>query len=341
MIFLGVINLRKSLRRREQVLDLLYQEQGEYLSGEELSNKLGVSRTSIWKYINYLREAGYQIESSSKLGYRLIKSPDGLLPEEIKRRLNTEIIGQDIIYYKSIDHSTNDEAKKLANSGKKEGTIIIAEEQRHGKGRLGREFSSPSGGLWLSCILKPNVKPILATRATYIASLAVVKTITKLTSLQAKIKWPNDILIGDKKVSGILTEMSAEIDQINYLVVGMGINLNFPLEKLDQSLHKKVTTIYHELGLKLDTAEFLQNLLEELDLAYANFDKFDFILEEWKNYSYTIGKKVKLDNRKNPFVGEAIDIAKDGALIVKTKDEEKRVYSGEVSLCHQSFNSGN
>jgi BirA family biotin operon repressor/biotin-[acetyl-CoA-carboxylase] ligase len=332
--------MKKSLDRREKVLDLLYQNQDRYLSGEELSNKLGVSRTSIWKYINYLREAGYQIESSSKIGYRLITPADNLLPEEIKRNLNTEIIGQEIIYYKEIE-STNDAAKKLAQSGLQEGAVVIAEEQKRGKGRLGREFCSPLGGIWLSCILRPDIKPTLATRATYIASLAIVKTIRKLSAVDAKIKWPNDILVGNKKVSGILTEMSAELDKVDYLIVGMGINLNFPLDTFDESLHNKVTTIYHETGKKISRVKFVQALLEEIEMVYKKLYDFKDILKEWKAYSYTLGKVVKIDNKKEEIVGEAVDIAEDGALLVKVDDKVRKFYSGEVSLYHQSFNSGN
>ncbi|WP_258176106.1 biotin--[acetyl-CoA-carboxylase] ligase [Orenia metallireducens] len=332
--------MKKNLSRREKVLDLLYQNQDKYLSGEELSNKLGVSRTSIWKYINYLREAGYQIESSSKVGYRLITSADNLLPEEIKRNLNTEIIGQEIIYYKEIE-STNDTAKRLAQSGVDEGTVVIAEEQKRGKGRLGREFCSPLGGIWLSCILRPDIKPTLATRATYIASLAIVKTINKLSAVDAKIKWPNDILIGDKKVSGILTEMGAELDRVDYLVVGMGINLNFSLDNFDESLHNKVTTIYHETGKKVSRVEFVQALLEEIERIYYKLNNFEEILEEWKAYSYTLGRIVKIDSKREEIIGEAIDIAEDGALLVKVDDKVRKFYSGEVSLCHQGFNSGN
>jgi len=332
--------MKKSLDRRERVLDLLYQNQDRYLSGEELSNKLGVSRTSIWKYINYLREAGYQIESSSKVGYQLITPADNLLPEEIKRNLDTEIIGREIIYYKEVD-STNNVAKKLAQSGVKEGTIVIAEEQKSGKGRLGREFCSPLGGIWVSCILRPDIKPTLATRATYIASLAIVKTISKLSAVDAKIKWPNDLLVGDKKVSGILTEMGAELDRVDYLVVGMGINLNFPIEIFDESLHNKVTTIYTETGKKISRVEFVQDLLEELEMSYKKLNNFQDILEEWKSYSYTLGRTVKLDNNKEEIIGEAFDIAEDGALLVKVDNEIRRFYSGEVSLYHQGFSSGN
>ncbi|WP_018249535.1 biotin--[acetyl-CoA-carboxylase] ligase [Orenia marismortui] len=332
--------MRKNLGRREKVLDLLYQAEGNYLSGEELSNKLGVSRTTIWKYIKYLREAGYHIDSSSKIGYRLITPADNLLPEEIKRNLNTDVIGQKIIYYKEIE-STNDAAKKLAQSGLKEGTIVVSEEQKKGKGRLGKEFCSPLGGIWISCILRPDIKPTLATRATYIASLAIVKTINKLSDVDAKIKWPNDILVGDKKVSGILTEMGAELDRVDYLVVGMGINLNFPLDSFDKSLHNKVTTIYHETSKKISRVKFVQVLLEEIEVIYQKLNDFEDILEEWKEYSYTIGKQVQVESSKEKVSGTAIDIASDGALIVKVGNEIRKFYSGEVSLGHSNFSSGN
>ncbi|WP_027339580.1 biotin--[acetyl-CoA-carboxylase] ligase [Halonatronum saccharophilum] len=332
--------MKKNLTKREKVLDLLYKAKGQYISGEELSNKLGVSRTSIWKYIKYLREAGYKIESSSKVGYRLVTSSDKLIPEEIKRNLKTDFIGQNIIYYDEVD-STSRVAKEKAQKGDKEGTMVIAEKQSVGKGRLGRDFSSPQGGLWLSIILRPDLKPMQATRLTYIASLAIAETINKLTKLDARIKWPNDILIGDKKVCGILTEMGGELDRIDHLVVGIGINANFSIEKLDKSLHNKVTTLYNELEEKVDRVEFINLLLENLESLYKKVDSFEELLAKWKECSYTINQEVEVDNGRDTFRGKAVDIGEDGALIIQIGSQLKKFYSGEVSLVHKEFTSGN
>ncbi|WP_408955463.1 biotin--[acetyl-CoA-carboxylase] ligase [Natroniella sp. ANB-PHB2] len=332
--------MRKNLNRREQVLDLLYQFQDQYLSGEELSNKLGVSRTTIWKYIKYFREAGYEIESSSKVGYRLLNRPDKLLPEEIKRNLTTEIIGQNILYYQQVD-STNQIARKKAEEGAKEGTLVIAERQVAGKGRLSRDYFSPQGGIWFSCILRPGLKPAWATRVTYIISLAVAKTINQLTTVEAKIKWPNDILINDRKVCGLLTEMGAELDQVDYLVVGSGINLNFPLNELPQQIHTKATTLYSELEKKVDRLQFIQRLLLEIETYYQQLTDFDTILAEWEEYAYTLGKEVVIKDIKRERKGIAVEIAPDGALVIESNGKREKVYSGDVSLSHQEFDSGN
>ncbi|AGB40156.1 birA, biotin-(acetyl-CoA-carboxylase) ligase [Halobacteroides halobius DSM 5150] len=332
--------MRRNLKRRTKVLDLLYHYQTDYLSGAELSDQLDVSRTTIWKYINYFREAGYEIESSSKLGYRLVETPDILLPEEIKRNLTTNQIGHQIIHYNQID-STNRVAKEQAKNGVKEGTVIISEEQTGGKGRLNRNFSSPQGGIWLSYILSPDLKPVMAGRATYLSALALAKTINQITNLDAKIKWPNDVLINDKKVSGILTEMGAELDKVNYLAIGMGINANFAISKLPVELHNKVTTIFNELGEQIDRVAFVQSLLQEIEKLYPKLDNFEELLAEWKGYAYTLGQEVKIADGNQEYSGLAVDIADDGALIVKTDRGQEKVYSGDVSLSHQSFNSGN
>ncbi len=332
--------MKKSLKRRQQVLNLLYKNQEEYLSGEDLSNKLGVSRTSVWKYIKYLREVGYQIESSPRLGYRLVSTPKRLLPEEIKRNLKTEFVGQEIFYYEEVE-STNIIAKDKAQRGAKEGTVVIAKRQAGGKGRLGREFTSPTGGMWLSCILRPDLKPILATRITYVASLALARTINQLTSIEAKIKWPNDILIEDKKVSGILTELGAELDQVNYLIVGIGVNLNFPISDLSKDLSNKATTIMDEVGHKLDIIKFIQLFLKLLEEEYNRIDSFKQLLSDWKKNSYTLGQMVRVEGRNREFIGKAVDIALDGALVVEDDNERRKFYSGDVSLYHQGFNSGN
>lgn len=327
--------MRKKLLRRTKVLELLYKNSADYLSGQELSKQLGVSRTSIWKYINYFKEAGYEIESSSKLGYRLVESADILLPEEIDLGLDTEFMGQDIIQYDEVD-STNQLAKEQAENNAKEGTVVIAEKQVAGKGRVGRKFSSPKGGIWLSCILRPDLKPVLATRATYLSSLAIAKTIAELTNLEPKIKWPNDVLLNGAKVSGILTEMGAELDQVNYLIVGLGINANIAKNNLPVTVQDRATTLYHELGQKIDRIKFVQHLLKFIEESYRQINDFNALLEEWKKYAYTLGKDVIVTSSRNKISGTAIDIAEDGALILEVDGQEKKVYSGDVSLRHQN-----
>ena len=332
--------MRKKLARRTQVLKLLYDNQDTYLSGEELSKQLGVSRTTIWKYINYFKDAGYKIESSSKVGYRLVEAGDILLPEEIDIGLDTEFMGQSIVHYDQLD-STNELAKKQADNNVQEGAVVLTEQQKTGKGRIGRQFCSPQGGIWLSCILRPNLKPVLATRATYIASLALAKTIEELTDLKPSIKWPNDVLIDGYKVSGILTEMGAELDQINYLVVGIGVNANIKKESLPTELHNKATTLYHELGKKIDRVKFVQTLLKFIEKIYLKIDDFSVVLEEWKQYSYTLGEEIIITNPQEETQGLAVDIDSDGALIVEVDGKEEKIYSGDVSIRHKNLRSKN
>ena len=327
--------MRKKLQRRTKVLNLLHKNKKGYLSGEELSKKLGVSRTSIWKYINYFKEAGYKIESSSKLGYRLVETPDLLLPEEVDLGLDTEFMGREIIHYDEVQ-STNQIAKDQAENNAPEGTVVIAEKQSAGKGRIGRKFSSPKGGIWLSCLLRPDLKPVLATRATYIVSLALAKTIDNLTAVKPKIKWPNDILINGAKVSGILTEMGAELDQINYLIVGIGINANFSKNKLPNSLQDKATTLYHEAGELIDRVQFTQEFLAAIETSYSQINDFAMVLEDWKEYAYTLGREVIVTSSRDELYGTAVDIADDGALILNIDGSKKKVYSGDVSLRHQN-----
>ncbi len=224
---------------REKILNILRDRKEGYISGEELSKKLGISRTAIWKHIQALKREGYKINSQKRSGYSLISVPDLLLRYEIEKGLKTKILGKKIYHFKEIG-STNDFATELARKGIGEGAIVIAETQTKGKGRLGREWSSPFGGLWLSIILKPKILPTQAPRMTVIAALGAAKTIKKLYSLDAFIKWPNDVLIRSqisdiryqmKKVCGILTEMGAEQDTVNYVVIGIGANLNVDIKK--------------------------------------------------------------------------------------------------------------
>ncbi len=325
--------MRKYLERRKEVLELLYEHSDSYISGQEVSKQLQVSRTTIWKYIKYFREAGYKIESSSRLGYKLQAAPDILLPEEIKRDLATNLIGTDILHYDRLA-STNELAKEKAKTDLNSGTVLIAEEQTGGKGRLGKSFYSPQGGIWASILLRPDLKPVLASRATYLVSLAIAETITENLGLSVKIKWPNDVLVQGKKVSGILTEMGAEIDQINYLIVGMGINANFTLEQIPEDLHSKVITMRSELGEKINRVAFVQNLLTRLEKLYPLLQQFNELKDRWKDYSVTLGQEVKVLDGKSSYHGRAIKIADDGALVIETGGQKEKVYSGEVSLAY-------
>lgn len=323
----------KLMNEVNELLCILLSKKGEYVSGEELSEKFGVTRTSIWKKINNLREMGYEIESSTRLGYRILKSPDLLLPEEIKANSKPSFLANEIYYFTTTE-STNDIAKKLANEGAGHGTLVLAEEQLGGKGRLGRKWVSPKGkGIWLSIILRPEILPKDASKLTLLTAVAATDAIIEKTGLAATIKWPNDILINDKKVSGVLTEMNGEMDLINYVVVGIGINVNN--ESFPGEIAKKATSLKIQKKEQVSRLDVLTCFLEIFEKYYdiAIKNGFEEILLRWKKLCCNLNKQVIIYSRKENFKGIAVDIDDDGALIVKKKDGEiVKVLSGDVSL---------
>ncbi len=261
------------------------------------------------------------IKSSTREGYTLAGSPDVLAPAEIKAGLKTSMIGKNIHYFKETE-STNILARDMAGSVD-EGTVVIAESQTEGRGRMGRKWISPEGGIWLSVVLKPRMQPLHAPRITLLAGVAVAKTIRSY-ELLAKIKWPNDVLINGKKVCGILTEIGAEMDSIQYVVVGVGIDANVDTETFPEDFRDSSTSLKNELGHDIDRVEFVQRLLSELEFLYLKFQKEGFlsIMEEWRSMSATIGEWVKITTQTRAIYGEAIGVDSEGALILET-DEGK------------------
>jgi len=313
---------------KSKILEIL-EEKGDYVSGEEISKEIGISRAAVWKHIKKLRELGYEIESKTKEGYKLIKSPEKQIEFELERLLDTKIIAKKILFFEEVD-STNNMAKKIALE-ENEGTVVISEMQTSGRGRRGRGWYSPKGGIYVSFILKPNVSPEIASQLTLVSSLALVETLNAMdNNLNAKIKWPNDVLISGKKISGILTELSSDMEKINYIVVGVGINLNTEKEILPENGTSLKIEMKEEVSIKL----FLKSFLEHYDLIYQEYlnGDIDQIIERWKNNSDTLGKKVKIIGINETYEGLAKDIDENGALILKTKEKEIKVYSGDVSL---------
>lgn len=317
---------------KDKILELL-KNSSDFVSGEEISSLFGVSRTAIWKNINSLKEDGYIIESSSKKGYKLIKSPDILTSGEVMPLLNTEYIGKEIQYHDSID-STNNKGRMMASEGCAEGLVITAEEQTAGRGRLGRQWTTPKfTSIAFSLVLKPRIKPAQAPGITIVMGTAVCSALKKLTSLDVGIKWPNDIIINNKKVCGILTEMNAEIDAVNFIVAGVGINVN--INKFPDELSEIATSLMLETGREVSRKEVLAAVLTEFEMLYNEFKQNGLkdIIEQFKNYSVTLGRQVKVISINETFEGEAVDITSDGILIVKTSDGTmKKVVSGDVSV---------
>ena len=321
---------------RTEILDILRRAGEQYISGEEMASRLGVSRTAIWKHIRELREDGYEIVSHSRSGYSLRETPDRLLPNEIRHGLKTRCIGRDI-HFKEILDSTNTWAKQLAADGALDGTIVVTEQQTGGKGRLERKFFSPAGkGIWFSVIFRPPFMPQEAPKCTLMAAVAVAMAMEKF-GLAAGIKWPNDILFENRKMVGILTEMSAEMDRINYVVIGTGINVNILPEDFPEDIRDKATSLQvANHGEKIPRVKFFQVLLEAMDKLYDEVlaKGFEPVMDAWRRYSVTLGQEVRVIGVRDgeEYVGTAVDIDEDGALLVDAEDGRHRVLAGDVSI---------
>jgi BirA family biotin operon repressor/biotin-[acetyl-CoA-carboxylase] ligase len=284
--------------------------------------------------ITQLKEEGYDIESVTRKGYCLKSVPDILTQEEIGYYLKTKQIGKQVLYHPQIG-STNEEAKRQGAQGVKHGTVIIADEQVAGKGRLGRNWSSPPGtGIWMSILLRPELQPVDAPKITLVAGLAVCKAVEKVTGLCARIKWPNDIVIQGKKVCGILTEMSAEMEQVNYIVLGIGMNVN--TEGFPEEIGHIATSLRLEGNKKYCRKELVSEIFHQFEAYYEAFlshENLSPILEKYKKFCVTLGREVQVIRRQDTFRGMAEDIDMDGNLVVQKENGERvSVFSGEVSV---------
>ncbi|MFQ5800597.1 MAG: biotin--[acetyl-CoA-carboxylase] ligase, partial [Candidatus Hydrothermarchaeales archaeon] len=285
------------------------------LSGEALARRLGVSRTSVWKHIKALQEEGYRIEVLKGRGYRLKGLSARPIEREVKRGLLTERFGQRVFYYEKIG-STNDVVKELARRGEKEGTLVIAEEQLNGRGRLDRSWESPRGGVFMSLIMRPNLHPTELTRLILLSGVAVARAIKSLYGLDGRLKWPNDIFYEDKKLGGILSEMEGEAERVNFVVVGIGIDAN-----CNVSVDIPTTSLKKETGREINIIKLVQEILKEVESLYEAFMKGSLaFLEEYKELSHTLGRDVKIVRLKDTIVGRAVDIDSNGALVLRLPD---------------------
>lgn len=319
---------------RARILEILEEKAPEPVSGEELSAVLGVSRTAVWKHIQVLKNNGYSIESLPKRGYILRGIPDSLRPEEILTGLKTKWLGRKVFFEESVT-STNEMAKKRADCGCEEGTLCLAEEQTGGKGRLSRGWFSPAGGgIWYSLVLRPPFLPSEASKCTLLAAVAVVKGINRYTGLNTGIKWPNDILVQGRKMVGILTEMNAEFGHINYVVIGTGINIDIPPEKLPKDIKGTAACLTDVTDKKINRAELLQCILEETERLYEGVVSSGFggVLAEWREWSVTIGQDVKVIAPNETYYGKALDIDEEGLLMVERDGKINKVIAGDVSI---------
>ena len=318
---------------KEEILRLLRSADG-YISGQELCNRFGVSRTAVWKAINQLKEAGYEIEAQQNKGYRLMAAPDLMTEAEIKSLMHTEWVAKEVLYFDTID-STNTKAQELAEKGYPSGTLVVADKQESGKGRRGRSWVSPSGtGILMTLMIKPDINPNNASMLTLVAALAVAKAITSVTGEEALIKWPNDIVVNGKKVCGILTEMNAQFDYINHIVVGIGINVHN--ESFPEEISQMASSLMIEAGGKrFHRAQIIAETMSYFEQYYDTFLKtqdLSALVREYDELLVNRNKSVMVLDPKEPFDGKAMGITPKGELIVETWESRKLVSSGEVSV---------
>lgn len=326
--------------KKYEILRMLKQRHPEFISGEELSRHFKISRTAIWKYIKSLKAEGYILEAYSKIGYRLVDSCifNGF---EIAGNLETDIIGKKVLYFKTLD-STNNYAKKIALEGAEEGLAVVAGSQTEGRGRLGRKWNSPFGsGIYLSIILRPVLPPEAVQGITLAAAVAVTQAMEKITGIKPGIKWPNDLLLDGRKVCGILTEMNTEMERVNFIVLGIGINYNRQYDEFPAELAGKATSLgayAWDRGIDIKESgmlDMLRAVLQEIDKVYNKIinNRSSEVLDKWKEYSVTLGREVRIISGSTEYAAVAEDITGDGKLIVRCSDGNvKAVQSGEVML---------
>lgn len=317
---------------KAEILTILKVTDG-YVSGQELCERFGVSRTAVWKAMNQLKKEGYEIESVQNKGYHLVKTPDILSKNELVSIRKTKWVGTEICYFDVTD-STNTQAKSLGEGDAPNGTLVVAGKQESGRGRRGRSFESPAGtGIFMTLLLRPEIEPQNASMLTLVSALAVAKGIEHMVDLPVQIKWPNDIVINGKKVCGILTEMSAQMDYVNYIVIGIGINVGN--EEFPEEIKDVATSIYLESGKHVNRAMLIEKIWEEFEDYYELYEKtqdLSSLVKEYDSYLVNRGQKVRVLDSKEPYEGKAMGIADRGELIVDTWEARRLVSAGEVSV---------
>lgn len=318
------------------ILNLFRTAGDSFISGQQISRTLGISRTAVWKHIKLLRLQGFEIEAVTSRGYHLVSAPNSLSSALIKEQLTSVVIGSNIIYHDTTA-STNADAFRLAEEGAREGTTVVADSQNNGKGRLGRIWSSPPGvNLYCSIILRPQIMPFEAPQLTFLSAVAVARAIELTTTLQPKIKWPNDILLNDCKIAGLLNEMSAETDGVKFVVLGIGVNLNMTEEQFPHDLRTPATSLFIEQHKPVQRAQFTAIMLNELDRLYTDFKRFGFepVREEWQARSAANGRQVEItDGGQGRIRGDFAGIDESGSMLVRLDNGiVERIYSGDVRV---------
>jgi len=305
-----------------------------YVSGDHMSGNMGISRTAVWKHINHLEQLGYTISKLKGKGYCLVATPDKLYAWEIEQHLKTEVIGKKVIYKDVVD-STNTYAFRLALGGETEGTCIIAETQKTGKGRLGRKWFSPVGkNLYISIVLRPHIPPQNVYPITFLSSLAVYDTITAITDVEPILKWPNDVLIAGRKVCGTLLELSTEADMVRFVIVGIGLNINMGEHEVDDEIKDKATSLLVQTKKAFERAQVCGILLTNLERYYNIFREkgSEEICLIWEDRAKIKGKYLEITQMGESFKGISEGIDMDGAMLLNIDGKTKKIIAGDVSF---------
>lgn len=318
---------------KAEILALL-RDSGEYVSGQELCEKFGVSRTAVWKVINQLKEEGYEIEAVQNKGYHLLRTPDVLSESELKSRIHTRWAGQQLHFFKETG-STNMDAKRLAEEEGAHGLLVVADRQTAGRGRRGRSWESPSGtSIYMTLALQPSFAPDKASMLTLVMALSVTEAIEEVCGLESGIKWPNDIVVNRKKVCGILTEMNMEADYIRSVVIGVGINVN--QESFSQGIASTATSLMLEKGERISRSALIAAVMTRFEQNYERFEEkedLSGLKETYEQRLVNLNERVRVLDPKGEYEGIAVGITDTGELLVKKNDESvTKVYAGEVSV---------
>lgn len=318
------------LTSRDKILSLFRSHPDAFISGQEISQTLNISRAAVWKQVELLREQGFEIEARRAKGYRLLDGPDLLLAAEIEAGLNCRHIATTLQCLADVD-STNARMRQLAEQGAAGGTVLVADRQSAGRGRLGRRWESPSAvNMYCSILLRPQIPVQQAPQLTFLTAVAVAETLETLYRLPAKVKWPNDILIDGKKIAGLLNEMNAETEQIHFVILGVGVNLNMAPEQFPGELNYPATSVFVETGNKVDRTLFVRQFLQRLDDYYAEFLEEGFIpvRRRWEALNDLMNARVSVDNGIR---GTVVGLDSDGALRLQLDDGRvERIMAGDV-----------
>lgn len=320
---------------RKELLDAFTHAGEAFLSGQHLAELIGCSRTAVWKHIEELRKEGFELEAVRNKGYRILKTPEKITADEIRLGLTTSFIGRNIHYEESVE-STQRIAHRFASEDVPEGTVIIAEEQLTGRGRMDRKWHSPKyTGIWMSLIIRPNIPLSKAPQLTLLTAVAIVQAIEETTDLLPEIKWPNDILINGKKVTGILTELQAEADRIHSIIIGIGLNVNQTMEDFPLELRETASSLLIELGKTVSRAELIRSIFKNFENLYTLYLNQGFLPIKllWEGYTSSIGKNIRARTLTTTIEGKALGITDDGVL--KLEDQTgyiHHIYSADIEI---------